>query len=266
MPLLMPLPMDDADHTRARGAATRDRVDRVASRSLASRLASRVVGLVRLSPRIATLWSLAVLCLVLIVPVAHGQTAGVGQSNRDFEQSVQPIRESITRLNTRIAEAMQGLEAVAELPTEEAQEEGLNAVFIEMRGEVNDVLAKLSSTGEFATSLTRARASSQELLVWYQRREPEYPNREAMIEQLKDAVAQYDLVEDQLMAGRTEANRRLVDVMRQQRVAIQEAKATTVMEGVRVAQAVVAGLQELTRDLEDFAASAIQPGTASIPQ
>lgn len=205
-------------------------------------------------------------CLSLAPTFAYAQSIDATQSNREFEESVIPIRESISRLNVRIAEAIQGLEAVAELPTEEEQEEALNAVFIQMRGEVNDVLDKLSSSGEFATSLTRARASSLELLRWYQRREPEYQNRDAMIERLSDAVSQYDMVENQLMAGRAEANRRLIDVMRQQRVATQEAKATTVMEGVRVAQAVVTGLQELTRDLEDFAASAIQPGDPSVPQ
>ena len=209
---------------------------------------------------------LIVTFILLLAPLSHGQTVGAGQSNRDFEESVKPIRESISRLNTRIGEAMRGLEAVAELPTEEAQEEALNSVFLELRGEVNDVLARLSTTGDFAQALMRARASSNDLLVQFQRRDPDYPNRDAMIERLRDAVAQYDLIEEQLDQGRREANNRLIDVMRQQRVAIQEAKATTVTEGVRVAQAVVAGLQDLTRDLEDFAASALQPGTASIPQ
>lgn len=169
-----------------------------------------------------------------------------GSPTAVLTQEMANIRAANAQLGVRIRTAMEKLEEVARLTSEEEKESRVDNLFFTLRDEIYGVLDQLDLNSEFADALNRAKESTIVLKSWYERQPPDYPNREQSIAQLERAVREYGLVDEQLNRSRTLAQEKLATIMRQHRVILQEMKIGKVLEAIAAARAVVEGLNDIT--------------------
>lgn len=163
-----------------------------------------------------------------------------------LENEMANIRSSNAQLGARIRTAMEKLEEVARLTSEDEKEVQVDNLFFTLRDEVYAVLNQLDLNSDFADALNRAKEGTIVLKSWYERQPPDYPNREQSIAQLERAIQEYDIVDDRLNQSRTLAQEKLSTIMRQHRVILQEMKIGKVLEAIAAARAVVEGLNDIT--------------------
>lgn len=163
-----------------------------------------------------------------------------------LESEMSNIRASNAQLGSRIQTAMEKLEEVARLTSEDEKEVQVDALFLTLREEIYSVLDQLDLNSDFADALNRAKEGTIVLKGWYERQPPDYPNREQSIAQLEQAIREYDAVDKRLNESRTLAQDKLSTIMRQHRVILQEMKIGKVMEAIEAARAVVEGLNDIT--------------------
>jgi hypothetical protein len=163
-----------------------------------------------------------------------------------LENEMSNIRSSNAQLGARIRTAMEKLEEVARLTSEDEKEVQVDNLFFTLRDEVYSVLNQLDLNSDFADALNRAKEGTIVLKSWYERQPPDYPNREQSIAQLERAIQEYDIVDDRLNQSRTLAQEKLSTIMRQHRVILQEMKIGKVLEAIAAARAVVEGLNDIT--------------------
>lgn len=164
-----------------------------------------------------------------------------------LESEMSNIRASNAQLGARIQTAMEKLEEVARLTSEDEKEVQVDTLFFTLRDEVYGVLDKLDLNSDFADALNRAKEGTIVLRSWYLRQPPDYPNREQSIAQLDRAIQEYDIVDQRLNQSRTLAQEKLSTIMRQHRVILQEMKIGKVLEAIAAARAVVEGLNDITQ-------------------
>lgn len=163
-----------------------------------------------------------------------------------LENEMSNIRTSNAQLGVRIKTAMQKLEDVARLTSEDEKEVQVDNLFLTLREEIYSVLDQLDLNSDFADALNRAKEGTIVLKGWYERQPPDYPNREQSIAQLERAIQEYDAVDKRLNESRTLAQDKLSTIMRQHRVILQEMKIGKVMEAIEAARSVVEGLNDIT--------------------
>lgn len=164
-----------------------------------------------------------------------------------LESEMSNIRTSNSQLGGHIKTAMEKLEEVAKLTSENEKETQVDKLFLTLRGEINDVLDKLDSNSDFSDALNRAKEGTIVLKSWYERQPPDYPNRDQDIARLEKAIQEYDLVDQRLTESRNLALDKLSAIIRQHRVIIQQMKIGKVLEAISAAKTVVDGLNELTK-------------------
>lgn len=163
-----------------------------------------------------------------------------------LENEMSNIRGSNAQLGARIQTAMEKLEEVARLTSEDEKEVQVDSLFFTLRDEVYGVLDKLDLNSDFADALNRAKEGTIVLKSWYERQPPDYPNREQSIAELERAIQEYDSVDQRLNQSRTLAQEKLSTIMRQHRVILQEMKIGKVLEAIAAARSVVEGLNDIT--------------------
>ncbi|QGU32362.1 hypothetical protein [Thermochromatium tepidum] len=215
---------------------------------------------------------LGLLCaLLLSAPLwaQEGQysTRNPNRSNPTLilEAEMSNIRASSAQLGARIQTAMEKLEEVARLTSEQEKEAQVDSLFFTLRDEVYGVLNKLDLNSDFADALNRAKEGTIVLKSWYERQPPDYPNREQSIAQLERAIQEYDIVEERLNQSRALAQEKLSTIMRQHRVILQEMKIGKVLEAIAAARSVVEGLNDITRAMAVVEQKTQQSLQASIP-
>jgi hypothetical protein len=188
-----------------------------------------------------------------VTSIGLAQEAGYSARNPNrtsatvvLEQEMSNIRSSNAQLGARIQTAMEKLETVARLTSEDEKETEVDNLFFTLRDEVYSVLDQLDLNSDFADALNRAKEGTIVLKSWYERQPPEYPNREHSIAQLERAIQEYDIVDEQLNQSRLLAQEKLSTIMRQHRVILQEMKIGKVLEAIDAARSVVSGLQDIT--------------------
>lgn len=164
-----------------------------------------------------------------------------------LKNEMSSIRNTNAQLGGRIRTAMEKLEEVARLTTQDEKEVQVDALFITLRQEIYSVLDQLDSNSDFADALNRAREGTIVLTSWYERQPPDYPNRDANIAQLEQAIKEYEAVDERLEESRNLALEKLSTVIRQHRIIIQQMKIGKVLEAIAAAQAVVEGLNDITK-------------------
>ncbi|MEY6432277.1 hypothetical protein ABC977_07615 [Thioalkalicoccus limnaeus] len=175
------------------------------------------------------------------------------------------IRASNAQLDARIRTAMEKLEEVARLTSEDEKEVEVDSLFFTLRDEVYGVLDQLDLNSDFADALNRAKEGTIVLKSWYERQPPDYPNREQSIAQLERAIQEYDIVDEQLNQSRTLAQEKLSTIMRQHRVILQEMKIGKVLEAIAAARAVVEGLNDITTAMTVVEEKTYQSLKTSVP-
>jgi ribosome-binding protein aMBF1 (putative translation factor) len=156
------------------------------------------------------------------------------------------IRDSNAQLSARIRMAMDKLEEVARLTSEDAKELQVDSLFFTLRDEVYSVLHQLDLNSDFADALNRAKEGTIVLKSWYERQPENYPNRDHSIEQLTQAIEEYGIVDERLNQSRALAQEKLSTIMRQHRVILQELNIGKVLEAIAAARSVVEGLNDIT--------------------
>ena len=195
---------------------------------------------------------------MLVIPLQttplFAQTSGYFQSqgatvdpSKILKDEMSNIRNSNAQLGTRIKTAMEKLEEVARLTTEDEKQVQVDTLFITLREEIFTVLDQLGSNSDFSDALNRAKEGTIVLKKWYERQPPDYPNRDANISQLEQAIKEYDVVDERLEASRNLAQEKLSTVIRQHRIIIQQMKIGKVLEAIASAQAVVESLNDITK-------------------
>ncbi|QIK37075.1 hypothetical protein GWK36_02600 [Caldichromatium japonicum] len=164
-----------------------------------------------------------------------------------LESEMANIRASSAQLNARIQTAMEQLEEVARLTSEQDKQTQVDQLFFTLRDEVYSVLNKLDLNSDFADALNRAKEGTTVLKSWYERQPPDYPNREQSIAQLERAIQEYELIEERLNQSRALAQEKLSALMRQHRVILQEMKIGKVLDALAAARSVVEGLNAITQ-------------------
>ncbi len=204
-------------------------------------------------------WHHALGVAVLILGALGGATLGWAQdsnySSRNpnrtnptviLETEMSNIRTSNAQLGARIQTAMEKLDEVARLTSEDEKEVQVDNLFFTLRDEVYGVLNKLDLNSDFADALNRAKEGTIVLKSWYERQPPDYPNREQSIAELERAIQEYGIVDERLNQSRTLAQEKLSTIMRQHRVILQEMKIGKVLEAIAAARSVVEGLNDIT--------------------
>lgn len=163
-----------------------------------------------------------------------------------LENEMSNIRSTNAQLGARIQTAMEKLEEVARLTSEDEKEAEVDSLFFTLRDEIYSVLDQLDLNSDFADALNRAKEGTIVLKNWYERQPPEYPNREHSIAQLERAIEEYGIVDEQLNQSRALAQEKLSTIMRQHRVILQEMKIGKVLEAIEAARSVVSGLHDIT--------------------
>lgn len=193
---------------------------------------------------------------VLWVPTAWCQETNYSSRNPNrtnpttiLESEMSNIRDSNAQLGVRIQTAMEKLEEVARLTSEDEKEVQVDTLFFTLRDEIYGVLDKLDLNSDFADALNRAKEGTIVLKGWYQRQPPNYPNREQSIAELERAIQEYDIVDERLNQSRTLAQEKLSNIMRQHRVIMQEMKIGKVLEAIAAARLVVEGLNDITQSM-----------------
>ena len=182
-----------------------------------------------------------------------------------LEAEMSNIRASSAQLGARIQTAMEKLEEVARLTSEQEKEAQVDSLFFTLRDEVYGVLNKLDLNSDFADALNRAKEGTIVLKSWYERQPPDYPNREQSIAQLERAIQEYDIVDERLNQSRTLAQEKLSTIMRQHRVILQEMKIGKVLEAIAAARSVVEGLNDITQAMTVVEQKTQQSLQASVP-
>lgn len=182
-----------------------------------------------------------------------------------LEAEMSNIRASSAQLGARIQTAMEKLEEVARLTSEQEKEAQVDTLFFTLRDEVYGVLNKLDLNSDFADALNRAKEGTIVLKSWYERQPPDYPNREQSIAQLERAIQEYDIVDERLNQSRTLAQEKLSTIMRQHRVILQEMKIGKVLEAIAAARSVVEGLNDITQAMTVVEQKTQQSLQASVP-
>lgn len=200
--------------------------------------------------------AVCVIVPVLCVSTAWSQETNYSSRNPNrtnpstiLESEMSNIRASNAQLGARIQTAMEKLEEVARLTSEDEKEVQVDTLFFTLRDEVYGVLDKLDLNSDFADALNRAKEGTIVLKGWYQRQPPNYPNREQSIAQLERAIQEYDIVDERLNQSRTLAQEKLSNIMRQHRVIMQEMKIGKVLEAIAAARLVVEGLNDITQSM-----------------
>ncbi len=195
---------------------------------------------------------------VFIFPLSSqfvfAQSSGYFQSqgatvdpSKILKDEMSNIRNSNAQLGTRITTAMEKLEEVARLTTEDEKQTQVDVLFITLREEIFSVLDQLGSNSDFSDALNRAKEGTIVLKKWYERQPPDYPSRDANISQLEQAIKEYDVVDVRLEESRNLAQEKLSTVIRQHRIIIQQMKIGKVLEAIASAQAVVESLNDITK-------------------
>lgn len=162
------------------------------------------------------------------------------------------IRDANAKLEGSIRKAQADLEEVARLTMEDEREIQIDQLFVNLREEIYVILDQLDSNSPFSDALNRAREGTLVLRSWYQRQPETYPNRDASVQQLDQAVAEYAELNRDLQEGRSVAQEKLAAVIRQHRVVIQQMKIDKVQEALASARAVVDGLNDITSKIGDI--------------
>ncbi|WP_369666665.1 hypothetical protein [Thioalkalicoccus limnaeus] len=212
------------------------------------------------------------LCGCLLVAQVSAQDSGYSARNPNrtnptivLENEMSNIRASNAQLDARIRTAMEKLEEVARLTSEDEKEVEVDSLFFTLRDEVYGVLDQLDLNSDFADALNRAKEGTIVLKSWYERQPPDYPNREQSIAQLERAIQEYDIVDEQLNQSRTLAQEKLSTIMRQHRVILQEMKIGKVLEAIAAARAVVEGLNDITTAMTVVEEKTYQSLKTSVP-
>jgi len=199
---------------------------------------------------------IVMLILALNIIAAEAQTTGYYQDSYNLDPTavlkdeMSNIRQSNAQLGSRIKTAMEKLDEVARLTAEDEKEVQVNELFITLRQEIYSVLDQLDSNSDFADALNRAKEGTIVLKSWYERQSPDYPNRDNNIEQLEQAILEYDSIDERLEKSRNLALEKLSTVIRQHRIIIQQMKIGKVLEAIASAQAVVESLNDITEAIE----------------
>ena len=164
-----------------------------------------------------------------------------------LEHEMANIRGSNAQLGGRIKTAMEKLDEVAKLTSEDEKESQVDKLFITLRQEIYGVLDQLDSNSDFSDALNRAKEGTIVLKSWYERQPADYPNRDQSIAQLEQAVREYDVVDERLAESRNLAMEKLSTITRQHRVIVQQMKIGKVLEAITAARAVVEGLNDITK-------------------
>ena len=162
------------------------------------------------------------------------------------------IREANAKLEGTIRRAQADLEEVARLTMQDEREVQIDALFVNLREEIYVILDQLDSNSAFSDALNRAREGTLVLRAWYQRQPDNYPNRDASVQQLNQAIDEYAEINRNLQEGREVAQDKLAAVIRQHRVVIQQMKIDKVQEALASARAVVDGLNDITHKIGDI--------------
>lgn len=219
------------------------------------------------------LWRVLLLLGILLgAPVAWSQDGGYSARNPNrtnpttiLESEMSNIRASNAQLGARIQTAMEKLEEVARLTSEDEKEVQVDTLFFTLRDEVYGVLDKLDLNSDFADALNRAKEGTIVLRSWYERQPQDYPNREQSIAQLERAIQEYDIVDERLNQSRTLAQEKLSTIMRQHRVILQEMKIGKVLEAIEAARSVVEGLNDITQAMTIVEQKTEQSLQTSVP-
>lgn len=164
-----------------------------------------------------------------------------------LESEMSNIRNSNSQLGGHIKTAMEKLEEVARLTSEDEKEIQVDKLFITLRDEIYGVLDQLDSNSDFADALNRAKEGTIVLRSWYERQPPDYPSRDQDITRLDNAIKEYDVVDQRLTESRNLALEKLSAVIRQHRVIVQQMKIGKVLEAISAAKTVVDGLNDITK-------------------
>lgn len=164
-----------------------------------------------------------------------------------LENEMTNIRDSNAQLGGRIKTAMEKLDDVARLTSEDEKEVQVDKLFITLRNEIYGVLDQLDSNSAFSDALNRAKEGTIVLKSWYERQPPDYPHRDQSITQLEQAVREYDIVDERLTESRSLAMGKISTITRQHRVIVQQMKIGKVLEAIAAARAVVEGLNDITK-------------------
>lgn len=164
-----------------------------------------------------------------------------------LESEMSNIRTSNSQLGGHIKTAMEKLEEVAKLTSEDEKEIQVDKLFITLRDEIYGVLDQLDSNSDFADALNRAKEGTIVLKSWYERQPPDYPSRDQDIARLEKAIQEYDVVDQRLTESRNLALEKLSAVIRQHRVIVQQMKIGKVLEAISAAKTVVDGLNDITK-------------------
>lgn len=95
-----------------------------------------------------------------------------------LESEMSNIRTSNSQLGGHIKTAMEKLEEVAKLTSEDEKEIQVDKLFITLRDEIYGVLDQLDSNSDFADALNRAKEGTIVLKSWYEWQLPDYPSRD----------------------------------------------------------------------------------------
>lgn len=216
--------------------------------------------------------ALGLMCVFLATAPSSAQDTQYSARNPNrtnptviLENEMANIRNSSAQLGARIQTAMEKLEEVARLTSEQEKEAQVDSLFFTLRDEVYGVLNKLDLNSDFADALNRAKEGTIVLKSWYERQPPDYPNREQSIAQLERAIQEYDIVDERLNQSRTLAQEKLSTIMRQHRVILQEMKIGKVLEAIAAARSVVEGLNDITQAMAVVEQKTQQSLQASVP-
>ncbi len=200
---------------------------------------------------ILRIWLMGPLLIAALVQAQEGQYSARNPSRANptqiLESEMANIRASSAQLNARIRTAMEKLEEVARLTSEQDKQTQVDQLFFTLRDEVYSVLNKLDLNSDFADALNRAKEGTIVLKSWYERQPPDYPNREQSIAQLERAIQEYGIIEERLNQSRALAQEKLSALMRQHRVILQEMKIGKVLDALAAARSVVEGLNDITQ-------------------
>lgn len=164
-----------------------------------------------------------------------------------LREQMSTIRDSGAQLQVRIQTAKEKLDEVARIATEDEKEAKIDDLFITLRSEIFATLSQLDSSSAFADALNRAREGAIVLKNWYERQPADYPNRDTNIQRLSQAVEKYNALENELEESRNLVHQKLVAVVRQHRIIVQQMKIDKVLEALDSARAVVEGLNDITQ-------------------
>ncbi len=182
-------------------------------------------------------------------PVAGGYS--VSSKEKDptviLQEEMAGIRGSSTQLQERIKTAMAKLQEVAKITSEDQKEMQVNQLFMTLRSEITALLDQLDNNSPYADALNRAKEGTIVLKSWYERQPADYPGRDASIQQLTQAVKEYDGLDTRLEESRNLAQAKLSNVIRQHRVIMNQMKIGKVLEALNSARAVVEGLNDISR-------------------